>query len=186
MPSFRSIVDNCPIITAVKNDEGLVKSISADSSIVFILYGDIMNIAGIISKVKAAHKIAMVHIDLINGLSNKDIAVDYIKKAGADGIISTRPALIKTAREAGLYTVLRFFAIDSMAYDNISSQCRQVRPDCMEILPGIMPKVIKKIVDKEHTPVIAGGLITDKEDIMQALEAGAVAVSSTNEAIWKM
>ncbi|MEG2499451.1 MAG: glycerol-3-phosphate responsive antiterminator, partial [Oscillospiraceae bacterium] len=32
--------------------------------------------------------------------------------------------------------------------------------------------------------IIAGGLITDKEDVMNALSAGAVAVSSTNSAVW--
>ena len=33
-------------------------------------------------------------------------------------------------------------------------------------------------------PVIAGGLISDKEDIIAALDAGAAAISSTNPAIW--
>jgi glycerol uptake operon antiterminator len=35
-------------------------------------------------------------------------------------------------------------------------------------------------------PVIAGGLISDKEDIISALGAGAIAVSSTNPAVWNM
>ena len=34
--------------------------------------------------------------------------------------------------------------------------------------------------------VIAGGLIADKEDVMGALEAGAVAVSSTNPGVWEL
>lgn len=56
----------------------------------------------------------MVHIDLINGLSGKEIAVDFIQKfTRADGIITTKPALIKRARELELSTILRFFVIDS-------------------------------------------------------------------------
>ena len=35
-----------------------------------------------------------------------------------------------------------------------------------------------------RVPVIAGGLISDKEDIIAALDAGAAAISSTNPAIW--
>ena len=37
-----------------------------------------------------------------------------------------------------------------------------------------------------RVPVIAGGLITDKEDIMDALGAGAVSISTTNQSVWFM
>ena len=37
-----------------------------------------------------------------------------------------------------------------------------------------------------NVPVIAGGLIADKEDVIQALDAGAVAISTTNESVWNM
>lgn len=47
-----------------------------------------------------------------------------------------------------------------------------------------MPKIIRKITGENKTPLIAGGLISDKEDVCNALDAGAVAVSSTNAKIW--
>ncbi|MFQ7501917.1 MAG: glycerol-3-phosphate responsive antiterminator, partial [Blautia coccoides] len=37
-----------------------------------------------------------------------------------------------------------------------------------------------------RTPVIAGGLFEDKEDIMAALSAGAVCISTTNQEVWFM
>jgi glycerol uptake operon antiterminator len=61
-----------------------------------------------------------------------------------------------------------------------------VEPDYVEILPGVMPKVIKRINNLIHVPVIAGGLIADKEDVLAALSAGAVSISTTNEAVWFM
>jgi len=33
-------------------------------------------------------------------------------------------------------------------------------------------------------PRIAGGLLSDKKDVMAAFEAGADAISATNEAVW--
>ena len=81
-------------------------------------------------------------------------------------------------------TVMRFFVIDSMALENIQRQCEQARPDCIEILPGVMPKVIRRIARTVRQPVIAGGLLTDKEDVMAALNAGAVSVSTTNRELW--
>lgn len=186
-PVFREALEDSPVITAVKDEAGLERCFSADSRIVFILYGDVLTIADIVDRVKAHGKLAMVHIDLIGGLSPKEIGVDFIKKyTAADGIITTRQALVKRARELALYTVLRFFVIDSMAYANISGQCRAAKPDCMEILPGIMPGIIAGLVQSERIPVIAGGLVKEKEDIVGALNAGAVAVSTTNQDVWFM
>ena len=125
---------------------------------------------------------ALVHLDLINGLSAKDVAVDFIKKyTKADGII-----LIKHAGEIGLTSVLRLFVIDSMAYENIQKHVKGARPDVIEVLPALMPKVVKRVCRISQIPVIAGGLVSDKEDVMSLLQAGVVSVSSTNKEIWFM
>ncbi len=182
---FKEALEDSPIIAAIKDDEGLQKCLQSDSRVIFILYGDIVSIADIVETVKSSGKIAMVHLDLITGLSSKEIAVDFLKKyTKADGIITTKPPLIKRARELGLYTILRLFIIDSMAYENIERQVKSAKPDLIEVLPALMPKIVSKICKMSSTPVIAGGLVSDKEDIMSLLQAGVTSISSTNEQIW--
>lgn len=182
---FREALEDSPVIAAVKDDEGLRQCRESDSKVIFILYGDICSIADIVDQIKEAGKIAMVHLDLITGLSSKEIAVDFIKKyTRADGIITTKPALIKRARELSLYTILRLFVIDSMAYENIERQLKSARPDLIEILPALMPKVVSRICKHTSTPVIAGGLVSEKEDVLELLDAGVISVSSTNPKIW--
>ena len=182
------MIESNPVIAAVKDEEGLEKCCQlGDIKVVFILFGDILKISDIVGKVKAADKLAVVHVDLINGLGSREIAVDYIKNsAGADGIISTKPSLIKRGKELGLFTVMRYFLIDSMAFENILSPQSGVRPDVIEVLPGLMPDMIRKICQTSRTPVIAGGLISDKKSVMAALSAGAVCVSSKNQDVWMM
>lgn len=176
---FKEALEDSPIIAAVKDDEGLSRCLTSDSRIIFILYGDI------VETVKSAGKLAIVHLDLINGLSSKEVAVDFLQKyTNADGIITTKPTLIKRAKELGLFTILRLFLIDSMAYENIDRQVKSSRPDLIEILPALMPKVIAKVCQSTSTPVIAGGLVSEKEDILALLDAGATSISSTNEKIW--
>lgn len=185
MGRIREQLEDCPVIASIKDQEGLEECLKSDCGIIFILYGDIMNIADIVERVKDTGKLAMVHMDLIAGLGSREVSVDFIRKTTkADGILSTKPALIRRAKELNLYTVMRFFVIDSMAIDTIPRQCEQARPDCIEILPGVMPKVIRRIVREVREPVIAGGLIVDKEDVMSALNAGAVSISTTNRALW--
>ena len=186
--NFYEMVEANPVIAAVKDMEGLKRCCQVpDIKVVFVLFGDICNISSIVKRIKAADKVAIVHIDLITGLSPKEVTVDFIRQhTGVDGIISTKPTMIRRAKELGMYTVMRFFLLDSMSLENISKQLSVVKPDFIEILPGVMPKIIRKVCRQVKTQVIAGGLITDKEDIVTALDAGAIAVSSTNQNVWDM
>lgn len=187
-PSFYTLIEDNPVIAAVKDEDGLATCCACENiRVIFILYGDICSISDITARIKQADKIAMVHIDLLEGLGSKDVAVNFLKAhTQADGIISTRPALLKRARELGLYTILRIFLLDSMSYQNVPKQLANAKPDMLEILPGLMPKIISRVVRNSKVPVIAGGLISDREDVMNALSAGAIAVSSTNPAVWDM
>ncbi len=173
-------------IAAVKSEAGLNESLKTDCRVIFILYGNVMNICDIVQRVKAAGKLAFVHIDLIEGLSAKEIAVEFIAdNTGADGIISTKQPLIKSAATHGLLTVQRFFLIDSLALDNLKKQLKGGMMDVVEILPGCCTKMISQIVAMTDLPVIASGLLSDEEDVRLALEAGATAVSGTDSSLWK-
>ena len=190
MREFYEIVEENPVIAAVKDEEGVETCCTMEEvKVIFVLYGDICSIPGIVKRIKEAGKTALVHIDLITGLSAKEAAVDYIKNStAADGILSTKSLMIQRAKELSMYAVLRYFVIDSMAIksiENLDGQ-RGKKPDFIEVMPGVMPKVIRKICRSSRIPVIAGGLIADKEDVMGALEAGAVAVSSTNRSVWEL
>lgn len=185
--AFVNAVIANPIIAAIKDDDGLEKCLECDNArIVFILYGDICSISGIVNRVKEAGKIAIVHVDLIIGLSNKEIAVDFIhQNTQADGIISTRQSFIHRAKGLNMYSILRVFVLDSIALSSLE-KLQNVHPDLIDVLPGTMPKTIRKVCSIVSVPVLAGGLIADKEDVIAALEAGAVAISTTNQSIWDM
>ncbi|RGX56817.1 glycerol-3-phosphate responsive antiterminator [Anaerotruncus sp. AF02-27] len=183
--SISDYLQDCPVIAAIKRPEELEACLTSECRVVFFLFGDVMNISGFVSRAKAAGKLVLVHIDLIEGLAARDVAVDFISTGtDADGIISTRVNLLRRARQCGLYTVQRFFVLDSLSLENISKQFPLEYADAIEILPGVMPKIIHKIASFSHRPVIAGGLISDKEDVMNALRAGAISVSTTNPDIW--
>ena len=175
-----------PIIAAIRDDAGLEGALKADVQIVFVLYGDVCRIPGIVDRIKDAGKTAIVHVDLITGLSGKEICVDFLRNSTrADGIISTRVNMIQRAKELQMLTIFRAFVIDSMALDSLLS-VKNLRPDAIDILPGLMPGIIRKVRALTGLPVLAGGLITEKQEVLQALDAGALAISSTAPAVWQM
>lgn len=58
--------------------------------------------------------------------------------------------------------------------------------DAVEILPGLLFKVIKDLSKTVNKPLIVGGLISDKEDVMKALKSGATCISATKEELWSI
>lgn len=184
---YQELFEDYPIIMAIRDDEALKESIEADCKIVFILYGTVCNIKDIVQKIVEAGKLALVHMDMISGLSTKEVAVDFIKEqTGAHGIISTRSSVIKRGKELGLFTVQRFFLLDSLALSNLKKQSEVSHPDFIEIMPGIIPRVLKRVCEEVYPHVIAGGLISRKEDILNALNAGVTAISTTDHTLWYM
>ena len=92
--------------------------------------------------------------------------------------------MIQRARDIGLFSIQRFFMMDGITYSNIARHVKQCDPDVVELMPAGLTKVIPYLVDIINRPVVATGLIQDKGDIIGALNAGAVAVATTNKDLW--
>lgn len=179
---IRDLFEISPIITAVKDEQGLEKALKTESPVVFLLFGNICNITGLVDQVKNSGKIAIVHVDLIQGLSSKEVAVDFIhQNTRADGIISTKATLVRHAMDLGMIGGQRTFLIDSMALETTKKQLLTFQPDFMELMPGVMPKILKTVRGYTEIPLVAGGLISDKKDILAAFDAGVDAVSTTGK-----
>lgn len=181
--SLTELLLDAPIIAAVKSGDGLQKAIESNSAVIFLLYGTVCNIGSLAEQIRSHGKQVFVHLDLVDGIASRDIAADFIhQNTPANGIISTRQNLIRRGRELGLTTIQRYFVHDSRALENILRQ--PCDADFIDILPGTIPKTIRRIAQATRQPLIASGLLADKEDIMNALAAGALAVSATTPELW--
>ncbi len=173
------------IIASVKDLQGLERALRSPCKVVFVLFGDLLSIAEITARAKQADKTVFIHLDLIEGLASRDICVDFIaKNTKADGILSTKSNLIRRANACGLLAIQRYFLLDSLTFENVTRQYAREAACAIEVLPGVMPKVIARLAQTIRTPIITGGLIADKTDVTDVLSAGACAVSTTNPDIW--
>ena len=178
-------IEQNPVIAAARLEEDVDAAIEAKVSAVFLLHCDIFNVQKLVDKVKQSGKFVFVHLDLMEGLGKDQKAVEYIARViRPDGIISTKTPNIKHAREAGLFTIQRFFLLDSQSFDQTIKTAKASLPDMVEIMPAVMPTVIKKVCSLLELPVIAGGLIESKEDIIEILKAGALGASTGRKELW--
>lgn len=172
------------IIAAVRSDEEFETAVKSDVSTIFLLNADIMSI-----KLKAdiAHKnsvLLYVHMDLAEGIGRDRAGIQYLSNIGVDGIISTRSNLIKTARELDMYTVQRFFIVDSHSINTVIETVKSSKADMIEVMPGVVSKEISKLKEHIKIPIIAGGLFESEQEIQTALENGAMAVSVGKPKFW--
>ena len=182
---MREILDEFPLIAAVRNEEGFESALESPCKVIFLLYSDINTVASYLSRAREFNKTVFVHIDFCEGLGKDLSGMKFLKAAGAHGIIATKNQLINYAAQCGLKSVQRFFIIDSQSVATAFDSIRHSFPDLIEIMPGIMPGVIKRF-ESCKVPLIAGGLIQTKKDIVSALEAGASAVSTAKSSLWYM
>lgn len=183
----KELLMDAPIIAAVKDDAGLLRALESDCQVVFLLYGTVVTVDALVQRVHQKNKACIVHIDLVEGLSGREVAVDgLVKLCRPDGIISTKAYMIRRAQQLGLLAIQRFFLLDSLSLENLLSQLDMLSADFIEILPGVIPEVLAEITAATQIPVIAGGLIRSKQDVIHALRSGAVAVSTSCMAVWQM
>jgi len=182
-----SKIEQNPIIAAVRNESLLQKAIDSPVSTVFLLHASIFNIKPMVDAIKNAGKCAMIHIDFLEGIGRDNSAIDYICDViEPDGIISTKNNNIKYAADRGMFTIQRFFLIDSMSYVTSVKAANVTKPHMVEVLPGIMPKILKRITQQLPMPVIAGGLVETKEDVIEILNSGAIAASTGSHELWNL
>ena len=171
-----------PVIAAIR-DDGWEAALHSPAQVLFYLSADLTTVHQRIRQAHEAGKYLLIHMDLADGIGKDRSGLRYLAQHGVDGIISTKGQLLRTARDMGLVTVQRFFALDSKGMESIEETLRAGTPDLMEIMPGVISKAIRRF-QGFGIPVIAGGLLETKQEVTEALSAGAAAISTGAEALW--
>jgi glycerol uptake operon antiterminator len=175
-----------PIIPAIRRPELVERAVASNSKLIYLLAGDPENIEGMIRGILAADKIPLVNLDLLNGFSRDRYAVNYLKKVGARGIISTHLDPLRHALSIGLYAIQRTFLLDSGAMDAISNQLKNSPVHALEVLPALVaPKILSRVQSLGlDLPVVGGGLIETMKEVEALLTQGLSAVSTSNVEMW--
>ena len=171
-----------PVIAAIRDDKWQA-ALASPAEVLFYLEPHLRTVQERVCQAHEAKKLLFVHLDLAEGIGKDREGVEFLASCGVDGIISTRAQIIRMAKEADLLTVQRFFALDSQGLGSIQEMLKTSRPHFMEIMPGVIPKVIDRFATG-NIPVIAGGLIETKAEVTGALGCGATAVSTGCETLW--
>lgn len=175
------------ILPAVREMKDFEKLLSSDHETIIFLESRLSQIKSLVTYSRRSKKKVLVHTDLIQGLKTDDYGLEFIfREIKPDGIISTRGNVITLAKQHQIVAIQRMFAVDSHALENTIQIVNRTKPDYIEIMPGIIPKMITEVSQRTGIPVIAGGLIQTDEEVRNAYEAGAQAISTSAQELWEM
>ncbi len=175
------------VIAAIGDLDRLNTAIQSQCKTIFLLTGTIFNLKESIDTIHRADKKVHVDIDLMEGYGKDAVFLEYLHQVlKPDGIVTTKGHLIRKAQSLGLFAIQRIFVFDSRSlYSGIDSVLK-IKPSAVEVLPGIMPKVISKIRSETGLPVICGGLILEREEIDSVVQAGAIAITTSEPTLWNL
>lgn len=175
-----------PVIAGIRDKDDLNKAVKSGCIALFVLFGDILILPEIMEKARENDKLVFLHLDLIEGIGRDKKGIEYLSRNNlCDGIVTTKSNLISVAKKEGLIAIQRLFLIDSAALSTGEQLLRKNQPDAVEILPGIAaPYFFKHVNYSLNCSIIAGGLITSREEVEMLLNKGIFAVSTSNQELW--
>jgi glycerol uptake operon antiterminator len=175
-----------PVAAGLRRSADVEGALRHGIQVLFILGEDIFALQESVAKAHRQGCLILAHVDLIKGIGRDEAGVRFLaREIQVDGILTTRANLIGPARREGLIAVQRIFVLDSESLEAGLPTVERAGPDAVEVLPGvILPLIAARLRGAGLPPVIAGGLIRTRAQVDEILAAGAVAVSTSQEALW--
>ncbi|MDQ0060054.1 glycerol-3-phosphate responsive antiterminator [Paenibacillus harenae] len=174
------------VLPAVRKQKDVEAVIATPYTYMVLLGGHLGQLKPIVDLANQHGKKVLLHADLIDGLKNDEYAAEFLcQSIRPSGLISTRSTVIARTKKNGLIAIQRLFLIDSDAIEHSYTLLEKTRPDYIEVLPGIMPDMIREVKERSGIPIIAGGLIRTPGDVSNALAAGASAITTSRKELWQ-
>lgn len=185
MNHFFDRISNNQVIASIYDLDSLDLALNSPCEIIFLLTGNIFNLKEISNRVRKENKGLYILVDSIDGFSKDTWGLEYIvKNICPDGIITEKNNLVKLSKDMGVFSIQRLYISNGCSLRKNLNSIKKNRPNVIELLPGIIPRIISQIILETKIPLIASGLIRDIFDINLAFEAGAIGITTSNKALW--
>lgn len=173
-----------PVIASVFGVEAIPGFIASGCQVCILANVALHELAGLLEALSDAGKYTFVNLDACSGLGHDRGGVEYLKQIGAEGIISTKTALIQRANTLGMVTMQKVFVTDRSNLPRNTMAIEQSKPHLVQVMPW---PVISHLAEGERrslAPFIAAGFIRTGADVARALREGAKGVSTSDTDLW--
>lgn len=179
------------MVAAIKDPKYIERAIENKDNLsaVLLMTGTILTVKRNVDFIQSHGLPVILHVEKIGGLQMDNDGIEFVKRnVKPAAIVTTKTGIIKKAKSSGLYVIQRVFLIDTDVYTNLEKDAanNQIGADMVEIMPCRAPDFLKRLTKVSPVPVITGGLLHSPEHAKEALENGAMAITTSNVEMWKV
>lgn len=176
-----------PVIAAVRTQDDYASALKSKVKVIAMVGGDVFKVQKEMKMHKDKGGLLFLHMDLIQGIGKDPGGIHFAKESfGIDGIMSTRPNILSIGKKEKLITIHRVFLMDFQAFNSGISLIRKSKPDFIELTPGVIPQIVKKVSSEFSQPILASGLISNEEEVKTMIKAGATNIGCSCRKLWQI
>ncbi|MFM1653537.1 glycerol-3-phosphate responsive antiterminator [Brevibacillus sp. B_LB10_24] len=185
-----SRLEKYKMVAAIKDPKNMEQAVLYKDhlSAVLLMTGTILTVKRYVDFFQSHGLPVILHVDKIGGLQMDHDGIEFIKRnVKPSAIVTTKSGVIKKAKTSGLYVIQRVFLIDTDVFTHLEKDAinDQIVADMIEVMPCRAPDFIQRLSKVSPVPVITGGLLNSPEHAKEALDHGAMAVTTSNAEMWK-
>ena len=184
--AFSSYIEQGAVVPAPRNEKSFKCALqSTKSATIILLFGTINSLPDLLKRASDHHKKLFVHFDLLDGIGKDKEGLKLLKTIGVQGIITTKPTIVRYALDEEIDVIQRLFLVDSESIKTGIQFLKKHKPLALEILPASIPRhAIEQLKSEIRVPILGGGLVCTPEDVQAGLEKGLYALSTSEESLW--
>lgn len=173
-----------PVVAALYGVHSVDRFLSSSAPVGLVANVSLAELAPLLAVLSAAGKFAFVNIDSSDGLAQDRAAVEYLRKIGCQGVLSTRASVIQKANQLDMVTMQKVFVTDRSTLPRSINAIQQSRPHLVQLMPWPVIPYIPQAELAQLSPFIAAGFVRDQDELVRAVKAGAKAVSTSDVDLW--
>jgi glycerol uptake operon antiterminator len=158
----------------------------AGSKIIVLRHCSLFDFSSLFEKANRRDYAIYVYIDTVDGIQSDAAGLQFLSEHfHITGIISHHPKTLAIAKELGMETIQRIFAIDSSGLNSSLATVEVENIDLLDIAPApVIPYLSPEQLSTFPRPFIGSGLITNFAQVRAILHAGARNVAVTRPELW--
>lgn len=184
---FLNVIRANPVIACLEPGESLEVVKSAPVSAVIIQHGTLQTLPEMVQQIQLHNKFTLVEVDRLDGVKADASGLQFLDDNHVDAVITTRGNILGNIAATDMLSILRCFLVDRKSRDKLVELTRNLKPNLLEVLPAQVVGDVSQVLEEKNlgVPVIASGLLSGSAQVREALDAGAVAVSTSLPRLWQ-
>lgn len=159
---------------------------SLEVKTIFLRHCNLFEFKALLEHAYQRKRALYVNIDHIDGIHPDAAGLRYLAQhLHVAGIISSNPRTLAQAKDAGLESIQRLFAVDSTGLEAALDSVDTRYVDLLDIAPAsVVPYVIPYLKNPLPLPFTASGLVFTFKQVQAVIDAGASAVAVAKSELW--